>query len=733
MFTYVIILSALIQSLVALFVLQKNTKGRTNILFFLLSVSLVVWATINFILTNNPYSPDQLLLYRLLFASVVLQNTCFLFFAHTYPENKTEINQKFARLYLVLSALTILIALSPLLFASVEYGHGGARPVTGPGMLLFVLHAGISVISGLRAISGRYKKSVGIAKRQFRLILIASIILWGIVPVTNFVISMATQTLFFARISPIYTLAFSSIIAYAIVAHKLFDIRLAVARSVAYILIIATMMGTYSLALFGGVNILFNGTDKEFERQILTVVLLIPFALLYQRIKQFFDRFTNKLFFRDIYDSQKFYDSLNRILVAKVELEPLLHGVAALIEKDIKTEHCTFIVHKTSYAKERIIGINALELTRQDLAGLSDASPRQRSKLIFTDNLSQDNELRHLLDSKNVSVLIRLVSSVKNEEDRIGFLALGPKKSGNVYSKQDGEVLRVLTNELIIAIENSLRLEEIERFTERLQGRVNEATYKLRSSNTRLRELDETKDDFISMASHQLRTPLTSVKGYLSMVLEGDAGKLTATQKKMLGQAYVSSQRMVYLIADLLNVSRLKTGKFVIETSPTSLSDMVEEELDQLTETAAARELTLSFAKPKDFPTLDIDETKTRQVIMNFIDNAIYYTPSGGHINVVLEETPTSVELKVIDDGIGVPKSEQHHLFTKFYRAGNARKARPDGTGLGLFMAKKVILAQGGSIIFESKEGKGSTFGFLFPKNPPVAKRPIPLAKTGVN
>jgi signal transduction histidine kinase len=189
----------------------------------------------------------------------------------------------------------------------------------------------------------------------------------------------------------------------------------------------------------------------------------------------------------------------------------------------------------------------------------------------------------------------------------------------------------------------------------------------------------------------------------------------------MLGQAFFSSQRMVYLIADLLNVSRLRTGKFVIEPSSVDLSAMVQQEMSQLTETAAAKSLTLTYQKPKDFPEVQLDETKTRQVIMNFMDNAIYYTPNGGHIKIELENLPAAVELRVVDDGIGVPKSEQHHLFTKFYRAGNARKARPDGTGLGLFMAKKVVLAQGGAVIFDSEEGKGSTFGFTFSKTKPVA------------
>jgi signal transduction histidine kinase len=185
----------------------------------------------------------------------------------------------------------------------------------------------------------------------------------------------------------------------------------------------------------------------------------------------------------------------------------------------------------------------------------------------------------------------------------------------------------------------------------------------------------------------------------------------------MLGQAFFSSQRMVFLIADLLNVSRLKTGKFVIVPNKTNLADVVQQEIGQLKETAATRGLTLTYSKPKNFPDLMLDETKTRQIIMNFVDNAIYYTPDHGKIEVRLTETPTTVELRVIDNGLGVPKADQPHLFTKFYRGGNARKARPDGTGLGLFMAKKVIIAQGGALIFESQEGKGSTFGFVFSKS----------------
>jgi signal transduction histidine kinase len=201
------------------------------------------------------------------------------------------------------------------------------------------------------------------------------------------------------------------------------------------------------------------------------------------------------------------------------------------------------------------------------------------------------------------------------------------------------------------------------------------------------------------------------------MVLEGDVGAVKKDQRKMIQQAFDSAEQMVFLIADLLNVSRLQSGKFVIENKPTDLEKLVTSEVDRLNETAKNHGVKLACEVSDSFPSLSLDENKIRQVVMNFIDNAIYYTPSGGSIDVKLEASAHDITYTVTDTGLGVPAAVQHKLFSKFYRADNARKMRPDGTGLGLFMAKKVIVAQGGAIIFKSAEGKGSTFGFSFPRS----------------
>jgi signal transduction histidine kinase len=528
---------------------------------------------------------------------------------------------------------------------------------------------------------------------------------------------------------PLGALLMVGIITYAIVFHKLFDIRLIVARAVVYafsLFLISTINGLVVLVIAKRIFDISMTLTAEISLALLMGVL----ALSFSHFSRQFATSTKRLFFQDTYDSQELFNDLNKLLVSSLDIKYLMQRSTAIISSYLKPEMCLVALWGDEDERSlRVYGAQRPGFSVDDMQKLRQYAAQSREDVIVGDELDDDRDevLKDIMQKNKIALLVCLRQDARKADYGMGYVALGGKKSGGPYGMQDIRTLEAVANELVLAIQNALHFEEIQKFNEVLQARVDEATRKLRRTNEKLRALDETKDDFISMASHQLRTPLTSVKGYLSMVLEGDAGEINDTQRKMLGQAFTSSQRMVYLIADLLNVSRLKTGKFVIEAAPLSLAHLVSEEIDQLVETAAAREITLTYDKPKNFPELMLDETKTRQVIMNFVDNAIYYTPAGGSIHVELEETPTSVELRVVDNGMGVPKAEQHHLFTKFYRAGNARKARPDGTGLGLFMAKKVILAQGGSILFNSVEGKGSTFGFLFPKTllPKATKLPV--------
>lgn len=730
-FSIIVLLLVCVANLsLGLFVLVRDPKSLVTRSFFSITIFISAWAVCNYLTENANSLNLNTFFNRLAYPAGFLAITSTVLFTKNFTSQSVKSGHR--------HLLLIFFSLCFSIFSATNFVTGYVAKDNGEliftaGSLIGVYIAAIVLMVSIiiRDFYHAIRYGTQTQKSQAWIIMVSLVFSISIGTVLNAVIPAIFENFNSAKFGPsILSLFLVSTISYAIVKHKVFDIKLVVARSFAYVLSLATMASLFIFATVAATSVFFADISDATARLLYTV-LAVGLAVIFPSLRKFFDKTTNHLFYRDAYDAQAFLDDLNKVLVSTYELKPLLDKSAKIIEDNIKPAFCYFSVRESDGRFKKLIGVTDRRHINHDeiLLTVREAAPHMRDTVIVTDLLSgKEAKAYDQLKAKDVSVVAKLNPSRLNRGASVGYLILGLKKSGNLYSSNDVRAIDIVANELAIAIQNALRFEEIEHFNLTLQAKVDEATKKLRRANEKLRELDETKDDFISMASHQLRTPLTSVKGYISMVLEGDGGKITHMQREMLGQAFFSSQRMVYLIADLLNVSRLKTGKFIIEPTPVNLADVVEQELGQLEETAASRSLKLTYDKPKNFPAIMLDETKTRQVIMNFVDNAIYYTPANGNIDVQLSDNNTTVELRVVDDGMGVPKSEQPHLFTKFYRAGNARKARPDGTGLGLFMAKKVIVAQGGSLIFESQEGKGSTFGFTFSKHKLAAdtKKPAP-------
>lgn len=513
-------------------------------------------------------------------------------------------------------------------------------------------------------------------------------------------------------VGPAASVFFLGLTTYGIVRHSLFDIRLAAVRSTAYVFALITLSAIYYLLAYLVSVSLFQGeVNSSFSVSPINILLALLLAFVFQPIKQFFDKVTNNIFYRDGYNSDEFFARLSGVLTSTTDLRTLLERAAYEVSKTLKADQAFFFVYHMGDHHISAGTSPHNHLPVQDARELDKYVEMHGDNAIVTDLLTDNHVIQRLLQSHKIAVLLPLN---RRDNQIIGYLALGEQRASG-YTNKDVKVLATISDELVIAIQNSLSVQEVRDINTHLQQRIEAATHELRSSNAQLRHLDTTKDEFLSMASHQLRTPLTSVKGYISMVLEGDAGKITDMQKHLLGEAFTSSERMVHLIHDFLNVSRLQTGKFMLEQHPYDLVGLVKQEVDSLRHTAESRQLKLKFeCKTKEL-VLNIDENKIRQVVMNFIDNSLFYSHEDTTITIELIKENDMVEVRVNDTGIGVPKSEQAQLFSKFYRASNARKQRPDGTGVGLYLAKKVVTAHGGDVLFESKEGEGSTFGFSMP------------------
>jgi signal transduction histidine kinase len=568
----------------------------------------------------------------------------------------------------------------------------------------------IKIIKNSRKVSLRAEK-IG---NRFLIIGIAQAVLILVV------VSMLFQESVEAQIFlPISLLFMSIMIGYAITRHGLFDIRLAVVRSVTYGLLIITLAGIYAGVTFTASS-LFGLGQTNVAQNIVNVIVSLGLIFLFQPLRRFFDKITNRIFYKDNYNTDDFFAKLNKILGFTTDLRALLQHTAHEIGTTLKGEQAFFYIN-TDDGHSISAGTNGHKhLTRSDVDQLGKFIVKTKSSIVMASLMEDDNPIKRMMISYRVELILPLMK----DSNIIGYLCLGDHLTSS-YTNRDIKVLNTISNELVIAIENALSVQEIREFNVTLQQRIANATRELRASNAQLRHLDKAKDEFLSMASHQLRTPLTSVKGYISMMLDGDAGKVSKDQQHLLGEAFNNSERMVGLINDFLSISRIQTGRFVIEKTPIDLSMVVEQEVNSLRANAAARQMELIYERPEDLPIMDIDEGKIRQVIMNFIDNAIYYSHPNTKININLSVQKGEILFTVKDTGIGVPKAERDQLFTKFFRASNAKKTRPDGSGVGLFLAKKVVDDHDGKIVFDSVEGQGSTFGFSLP-----AKASASVSKT---
>lgn len=232
---------------------------------------------------------------------------------------------------------------------------------------------------------------------------------------------------------------------------------------------------------------------------------------------------------------------------------------------------------------------------------------------------------------------------------------------------------------------------------------------------TEEKAIDKAKTEFVSLASHQLRTPLTTIKWYIASVLGGDAGKISVKQKQYLDQVYNGSQRLITLVDSLLNVSRLELGTFFIKPIKTDIKDIINKVFSSLKVLISEKEIKFSVDIERSFPDINLDPNLMLIIVQNLLANAVKYCGTNGIVKVIVKKSNNKFEFIVKDNGIGIPKRQQSRIFEKLFRADNVRKLDTEGTGLGLYIVKRIVEESGGQINFSSIEGKGSTFIVQYP------------------
>lgn len=254
----------------------------------------------------------------------------------------------------------------------------------------------------------------------------------------------------------------------------------------------------------------------------------------------------------------------------------------------------------------------------------------------------------------------------------------------------------------------------------RLANAFNEMTRKLKENKERDELLSQMKSDFISIAAHQLRTPLTGIKWVMEALLSGDGGELNSKQKEILKKGYESNERVIKLSSDLLNVARIGDGQVGFIFKIGDFTEVLNNVINSIQNLKGSKNITLNVSKPKSLLQINMDKERMELALFNVLDNALKYTPDNGKIDIKVKQEKNNLKISIKDNGIGIPVKEQGMLFSKFFRGSNVVRMQAEGTGLGLFIVKNIIERHKGKMEIESEEGKGTEVLISMPINKPI-------------
>ncbi|MDO8592995.1 MAG: histidine kinase dimerization/phospho-acceptor domain-containing protein, partial [bacterium] len=422
-------------------------------------------------------------------------------------------------------------------------------------------------------------------------------------------------------LGPPFSVFMVAMIAYAIVVHRLMDIKLVMRKYSVY-------LSSLSVIILAAIGIKY-----VFDRYLALYTdwadffILLAAISVFLPIKNYFYHLANRYFFSSLYDARQVIVSLSDKLRSTLEVEKIYQFISdtltnafhvkalGILNYDEKNQSFGILYNRGFNTFGQTVFPNDPELFKLFLAP---------GESVIVEELKQTHYEKHrFIIDLLMKLKVEIITPLNLKDKTIGLIVLSAKESGDMYNEEDLQVLKAVGSQAAIAIENALLYEESRKFGIRLEKEVEKATRDLRKANAQLKKLDQAKSDFISIASHQLRTPLTVIKGYISMMLEGNFGELTEPEKDSLEKIYESNERLINLVENLLNISRIESGRLQFDFKQVDLAKMAASVVEELAGNAKKKNLILEYQPPaKPLPKLKLDEEKIRQVVMNLVDNA---------------------------------------------------------------------------------------------------------------
>lgn len=529
----------------------------------------------------------------------------------------------------------------------------------------------IVMLVGLYYLFNFYRQSQGYKKLQLKyfitgtlIYLIGSLIFGGFLP-------LFSKNLYIFLDIPVYfSVIWLGLAAYAIIKKELFDIK---------IILTELLVSLICLILFVQIFLMENLQAKIIELVIFVLFCLIAYLLV-------------KATYREI--------------AKEKEMEKLAQEVSNLnknLEKKVKekTNQLQISVDELAGEKNKILAIIAnftdpiIVLDKDNKISVINPAARNIFELIEQD-LGRLVAMENRFSMANFTPIINRkfnINKIKGETDSQEFIQeeISLTKNGQEI------IFKVITAKIL-----SLQGERL-------------GTMKIFYNLTREKMIDRLKSEFISIAAHQLRTPLSAMKWILSMMVNGDTGKLNPEQQELLNKGYEDNERIIKLVDNLLDVSQIEEGKFGFDFKKIDFEEVLNVAMSNAEELVVKNKQQIIINKPGNLAKVDMDKERMIMVMQNLLVNAIKYSPPNSKIEVEILTDKKNLEVKIKDQGVGIPQEDQAKIFSKFFRASNAIKMETEGNGLGLFIVKNIIDKHNGKIKFTSEEGKGTEVSFSIP------------------
>ncbi len=692
-------------------VYTKNPKSRDNRLFFLLIFWMVLWLIANF-LENQPFAP-QWRIFWLKLDFILAPAMGYFWFLFCYYFLETKPFSRFLNIILlILGVFSSIGVLLGRIINKIDASHTLVRFSSGDWFVFYAALMLFYFVGGVIALAFKCRRLKGKRRLQVFYVLAGFFISSTITAVINLFLQNKISLGWF-RLGTYCILFLVAFTSYAIIRHHLFDIRSIIQRSLIYSILLSLVIGFYLLGVF----IL----GYFFQRTTNTTVLLSAGATTILGIwgvpyvERYFRRLTNRIFFKDYYDYSEAVFILSRVLNKNIELKPLLRELAKNLQSILSIKSAGIILFeqnlilmpkKNEFIKLKIVlppelpylflDLKTIILDKEEISDLKKqfGCDQQKQKKNKQKCLPLD-VLQEMSRHYKINVFVAMFL----EKRLIGLLVLGEKKSGSIYSQNDYTFLKTVAYQAAVAIEKARLYEQVKAYSQNLEEKVRQRTAKIQG-------LQEAQKQMMLEISHGLQTPLTILKGELTLLRQ----RLPAEDKN-LANFEKSIDRVSRLIYRLLHLARLDSDPHTRPKQKINFSNLLEELVEYFTVLMQDKDIKLEarvekniyiFARPKQI----------EELVTNLVSNAVKYMKDQGErkIKLILKKEGKWAKLIIQDTGRGIAPEHLPFLFEQFYRVQDKTQAAIQGTGLGLAICKKIVESHQGQIKAKSKLGQGTTF-----------------------